>query len=256
MIKLIYLKGDFSDKTPAIGNSAETQARSANTMKSIVFGIAYLIIVVAALLLSIVGEIQGLDANAAFSSAMDAILITLTCVTIIILILTILFRQKDGNRYLSALKGEDVEKSIEYFKKAMNYHIIASVAFPATAYYISLCFKYGRHDEAIEFMKKHPKFYKYRALTYFYCLKELYLDDVPSAKVLLFELEKGGKRYDKQIFLIERLVQAAETGYVGDLMFLQSTYPIVNEIIDKIVAKNSNVDSKIAIEVNENIEEV
>ena len=172
MIKLIYLKGDFSDKTPAIGNSAEMQARSDNTMKSIVFGIAYLIIVVAALLLGIVGEIQGLDANAAFSSAMDAILITLTCVTIIILILTILFRQKDGNRYLSALKGEDVEKSIEYFKKAMNYHIIASVAFPATAYYISLCFKYGRHDEAIEFMKKHPKFYKYRALTYFYCLKE------------------------------------------------------------------------------------
>lgn len=224
-------------------------------MKSIIFAVCYLSILLSAIVFGAVTASTGLSGLPEYQEASDIILIVLISVSVAILVLTIVFRQSDGRRYLESMNGKNVDKNIDYFKKAIKYQIITSIYFPVTAYYVSLCMRYGRNDEALNFMKKHPKYYKYRALTYFYCLMDIYNSDIPGAKEKLFELKKGGMKYDKQIELTERLISANENGNYGDLYFIHSVYPIVNQIIDRII-KERSPESTIAIEVNEHIEEV
>lgn len=226
-------------------------------MKSIIFSAAYVALILATIAIPAVAIFSDVaaDTEQALQTASDILLIIFSAASAAILAATVLFRQKDGRRYLEALNGVNTDKSIDYFKKSIKYQFVPSVYFPAVAYYVSLSYKAGRHLDAFEFMNKHPKYYKYRALTYFYSLKALYEEDLFKAKELIFELEKGGKKYIKQITLIEKLQNAAETGDVSEFMFLNSVYPIVNEILDKIIAKH-NPSNQIAIEVKEHIEEV
>ena len=221
-------------------------------MKSIIFSAAYVALILATIAIpaaAIFSDVAA-DTEQALQTASDILLIIFSAASAAILAVTVLFRQKDGRRYLEAINGVNTDKSIDYFKKSIKYQFVPSVYFPAVAYYVSLSYKAGRHLDAFEFMNKHPKYYKYRALTYFYCLKALYEEDLFKAKELIFELEKGGKKYIKQITLIEKLqredlkpIEAARA-----IKQLMEEYNFTQEAVaDRIGKSRSNITNTLRL---------